>query len=83
VLQRALNKQKRAVIKEILGEFFPSARARGQAQPLNTDPAVVAAQSLLVKSVTRELAALQAILMEYERQIAVLFATHADHAAGA
>ncbi len=31
VLRRALNKQKRAVIEEIRGEFFESARARGHA----------------------------------------------------
>jgi DNA-directed DNA polymerase III PolC len=31
VLRRALNKQKRAVIQEIRGEFFASARARGHA----------------------------------------------------
>lgn len=31
VLRRALNKQKRAVIEEIRGEFFASARARGHA----------------------------------------------------
>ena len=50
-----------------------------QAQPLTTDTAVVAAQSLLVKSVARELAALPAILAEYDQQIATLFAAHADH----
>ena len=49
-----------------------------QAQPLTTDAAVVAAQSLLVKSVARELAALPAILAEYDQQIATLFAAHAD-----
>lgn len=50
-----------------------------QAQPLTTDVAVVVAQSLLVKSVARELAALPAILAEYDQQIATLFAAHADH----
>ena len=50
-----------------------------QAKPLTTDAAVVAAQSLLVKSVARELMALPAILTEYDQQIAALFATHADH----
>ena len=49
-----------------------------QAQPLTTDAAVVAAQSLLVKNVARELAALPAILAEYDQQIATLFAAHAD-----
>jgi hypothetical protein len=38
-----------------------------QAQPLTTDAAVVAAQSLLVKSIARELVALPAILSEYDR----------------
>jgi transposase len=50
-----------------------------QAKPLTTDAAVVAAQSLLVKSVAHELAALPAILAEYDQQIAALFATHADY----
>ncbi len=49
-----------------------------QAKPLTTDVAVVTAQSLLVKSVAHELAALPAILAEYEQQIAALFAAHAD-----
>lgn len=49
-----------------------------QAKPLTTDAAVVAAQSLLVKSVAHELAALPAILVEYDQQIAALFAAHAD-----
>jgi len=49
-----------------------------QAKPLTTDAAVVAAQSLLVKSVAHELAALPAILAEYDQQIAALFAAHAD-----
>lgn len=49
-----------------------------QAKPLTTDAAVVAAQSLLVKSVAHELAALPAILAEYDHQIAALFAAHAD-----
>ena len=51
-----------------------------QANPLTTDAAVVAAQALLVKSVARELAVLPAILEEYDRQIASLFALHADYA---
>lgn len=50
-----------------------------QAKPLTPDAAVVTAQSLLVRSVARELAALPAILTEYDRQIAALFAAHADH----
>jgi transposase len=50
-----------------------------QAKPLTTDAAVVAAQSLLVKSVAHELAALPAILAEYDQQIAALFAAHADY----
>ena len=49
-----------------------------QAKPLTTDPAVVSAQSLLAKSVARELAALPAILAAYDQQIAALFARHAD-----
>jgi transposase len=49
-----------------------------QAKPLTTDEAVVAAQSLLVKSVAHELAALPAILAEYDQQIAALFAAHVD-----
>jgi len=49
-----------------------------QAKPLTTDAAVVSAQSLLVKSVAHELAALPAILAEYDQQIATLFAAHAD-----
>ena len=50
-----------------------------QAKPLTTDTAVVAAQSLLARSVARELAALPAILAEYDEQIATLFTAHADH----
>ena len=40
---------------------------------------MVTAQSLLVKSVARELAALPAILAEYDQQIATLFSAHADY----
>jgi transposase len=54
-------------------------RLLAQAQPLTTDAAVVAAQSLLVKSVAHALAALPAILAEYDQQIATLFAAHADY----
>jgi transposase len=50
-----------------------------QAKPLTTDTAVVAAQSLLVKSIAHELAALPAILAEYDQQISALFAAHADY----
>jgi len=53
-----------------------------QGKPLTPDAAVVAAQSLLVKSVARELAALPAILAEYDQQIAALFAAHADFTIG-
>ena len=49
-----------------------------QAKPLTADAAVASAQSLLVKSVARELAALPSILAEYDQQIATLFAAHAD-----
>ena len=51
-----------------------------QAKALTTDAPVVAAQSLLVSSLARELAALPAILAEYEEQIATLFAAHSDYA---
>jgi transposase len=53
-------------------------RLLAQAKPLTTDTAVVSAQSLLVKSVARELAALPGILAEYDQQIATLFSAHAD-----
>ena len=51
-----------------------------QAQPLTTDAAVVRAQSLQAQSVARELATLPAIVAEYDRRIADLFAQHADFA---
>jgi transposase len=51
-----------------------------QAQPLTSDAAVVAAQSLLAQSTARELAALPAVLTEYDRRISELFAQHADFA---
>jgi transposase len=51
-----------------------------QAQPLTTDAAVVLAQSLQAQSVARELATLPAIVAEYDRRIADLFAQHADFA---
>jgi transposase len=51
---------------------------QAQAQPLTTDAAIIAAQSLLVQSLAQELAAMQGILARYDQQIAQLFATHAD-----
>jgi transposase len=51
-----------------------------QAKPLTTDAPVVAAQSLLAQNTARELAALPAILAEYERRIKNLFSQHADFA---
>jgi transposase len=50
----------------------------GQAKPLTTDAPIVAAQSLLAQNTARELAALPAILAEYERRIRDLFTQHAD-----
>lgn len=49
-----------------------------KAQPLTTDEAIVAAQSLLVQCVARELAALHPVLALYDKQIAQLYAQHAD-----
>lgn len=54
-------------------------RLLSQAQPLTTDVAVVAAQSLLAQSVARELAPIFAILKEYDKRIQELFKVHADH----
>jgi transposase len=51
-----------------------------QAQPLTTDSAVIAAQSLLARSVACELAPLPALLQEYDRRIEELFAVQADYA---
>ena len=51
-----------------------------QAQPLTSDPAVIAAQSLLAQCVARELAPLPALLREYDRRIEKLFAVQADYA---
>jgi transposase len=51
---------------------------QAQAQPLTTDQAIIAAQSLLVQSLAQELAALNPILARYEQQIAQLFAAHPD-----
>ena len=52
---------------------------QAQAQPLTTDPAIIAAQSLLVQSLTQELATLNPVLARYEKQIAKLFVAHTDH----
>jgi transposase len=49
-----------------------------QAQPLTTDSALLAAQSLLVQSLARELAVLHPVLRQYDQQIAQLFAVHSD-----
>lgn len=51
---------------------------QAQAQPLTTDPAIIAAQSLLGQSLVQQLAALHSVLARYDQQIAELFATHAD-----
>ncbi len=51
-----------------------------QAQPLTTDAAVIAAQSLLAQSVARELGRLPPIVAEYDRRIAALLAQHPDGA---
>lgn len=53
---------------------------QAQAQPLTTDAAIIAAQSLLVLSLAQGLAALHPVLARYDQQIAQLFATHADFA---
>ena len=53
---------------------------QAQAQPLTTDAAIIAAQSLLVQSLAQELATLQPVLARYEKQIAQLFAVHTDGA---
>jgi transposase len=46
-----------------------------EAIPLTTDRAVIASNSLFVKSLAREIQVLNASLLEYERQIAELYAT--------
>ena len=51
-----------------------------KAQPLTTDKAIIAAQSLLVQCNARELAGLNPLVALYEKQIAQLFAQHADFA---
>ena len=53
---------------------------QAQAQPLTTDAAIIAAQSLLVQSLAQELATLHPVLARYEKQIAQLFAAHTDFA---
>jgi transposase len=53
---------------------------QAQAQPLTTDAAIIAAQSLLVQSLAQELAILHPVLVRYEKQIAQLFAAHTDFA---
>ncbi len=53
-------------------------KVQAQAQPLTTDAAIIAAQSLLVQSLAQELATLNPVLARYDQQIAQLFAAHAD-----
>ncbi len=53
---------------------------QAQGQPLTQDRAIIAAQSLLVQSVARELAVLAPVLKQYDQQIAQLFAAHSDFA---
>jgi len=53
---------------------------QAQAQPLTTDEAILAAQSLLVQSLAQALATLHPLLARYDQQIAQLFATQADFA---
>ena len=53
---------------------------QAQAQPLTTDAAIIAAQSLLVQSLAQELATLQPVLARYDQRIAQLYAAHADFA---
>ena len=51
-----------------------------QGQALTTDAAILGAQSLLTRSVARELAVLPGIINEYDRQIEALFKAHVDYA---
>ncbi len=51
---------------------------QAQAQPLTSDPAILGAQSLLVQCLAQELALLNPVLARYDKQIAQLFAAHAD-----
>lgn len=53
---------------------------QAHAQPLTTDVAIVASQSLLVQSLAQELAPLNLVVQRYDREIARLYATHADFA---
>jgi transposase len=55
-------------------------QGRAQAQLLTTDPAVIAAQSLLARSTAALLAVIPELVAEYDRQIARLFAQHVDGA---
>lgn len=50
------------------------------AQPLTTDAAIIAAQSLLVQGLAQELATLPRVLARYDQRIAELYAAHADFA---
>lgn len=84
----ALQKVKPAVLRK----FYYAHRSRSaeliaqrlklqaQAQPLTTDAAIIAAQSLLVQCLAQALAALLPMLACYEKQIAQLFAAHSDRA---
>lgn len=51
-----------------------------QAQPLTTDPAIVASLSLRLRTVVAQLQALIPQIQEFDRQIAALFAQHPDRA---
>jgi transposase len=53
-------------------------KLQAQAQPLTTDAAIIEAQSLLVQGLVQELAALNPIVLRYEKLIAQLFSAHAD-----
>jgi transposase len=50
-----------------------------QAQPLTTDPAIVASLSLRLRTVVAQLQALIPGVKEFDAQIATLFAEHPDH----
>jgi transposase len=55
-------------------------QGRARAQPLTTDAAVIAAQSLRARTLAAQLAVLPELLAEYDRQIAHLFSQHVDYA---
>jgi transposase len=55
-------------------------KLQAQAQPLTTDAAIIEAQSLLVQGLVQELAALNPIVLRYQKHIAQLFSAHADFA---